>query len=95
MRKLLLIANVATGQTTIDALKKDIKRTGSEIYDTMATMLLGFCTNKNVLTDSDIDMLTHAIQVEYKRSFGTKSEAKGNLGMENAQSDCTRLGDYC
>ena len=61
----------------------------------MATMLLGFCTNKNVLTDSDIDMLTHAIQVEYKRSFGTKSEAKGNLGMENAQSDCTRLGDYC
>tara|TARA_B110000090_G_scaffold1255_1_gene1317 strand:- start:443 stop:1180 length:738 start_codon:yes stop_codon:yes gene_type:complete len=82
--KVALYASVATGQTTIDALKKDIKRTGSEIYNTMATMLLGFCTNKNLLTDADIDMLTHAIQVEYKRSFGTKSEAKGNLGMENA-----------
>ena len=82
--KVALYEQVATGQKYIDELKIVIKTTGSEIFDTMATMLLGFCTNKNLLTTSDIDMLTHAIQVQYKVSFGTKSEAKGNLGMENA-----------
>ena len=76
--------SVEPDQLKIEGYKKSIKLKGSEIYKVMNGILAIYASNTKLITENDIELMTHDIQTDYKVRFGKESKEKGNVGLDRA-----------